>query len=353
MAEKKLKLGFVGCGTMGQWAHLENYARLPNVELVALAEGRSRLAGMVAEKYGFRRTYPNHVALLQDPEVEAVVSVMGFDLNYGVVRDLLAAGKHVATEKAMCLTVDGARELVEAAKAAGRVYQVGYMKRFDPAVLKAKEWIAARRADGAYGPLLHTRIWCSHGDWTWGSPPPLRTDEKPPAYETPREPVPAGETEEEFRWVIGWLNYYSHQTSVLRWILGEDYTVDHYTARPACDLVLVRSTSGVPAFMEFPHFQSAGWDEGFECFFQRAVLRVQIPAPLARQQSGRLTISTAGDSPGTEGPYIRPLWSFAEQARAFVAAALGEGPELSPASEAAKEVAIAHDLVARRRGQVG
>src|SRR5438128_2535271 len=72
LAEQRLKLGFVGCGTMVQWAHLENYARLPNVELVALAEGRPRLAGLVAEKYGFRRTYPNHEALLQDPEVEAV-----------------------------------------------------------------------------------------------------------------------------------------------------------------------------------------------------------------------------------------------------------------------------------------
>src|SRR5205807_4186025 len=126
----------------GRWAHLETYARLPNVELVAVAEGRPRLARLVADRYGFRRLYPDHHALAADAEVDAVVSVMGFDLNYGVVRDLLAAGKHVATEKAMCLTVDGARELIEGARAAGRVYQVGYMKRFDPAVLHARDWIA-------------------------------------------------------------------------------------------------------------------------------------------------------------------------------------------------------------------
>jgi predicted dehydrogenase len=337
---------------MGQGAHLENYARLPNVELVALAEGRPRLARLVAERYGFRRVYDDHRALAADPEIEAVVSVMGFDLNYGVVRDLLAAGKHVATEKAMCLTIEGTRELVERAAGAGKVYQVGYMKRFDPAVRQAKEWIAARRADGAYGPLLYARIWCAHGDWVWGSPPPLQTDEKPPAYETPREPRPADETEEEYRWVIGWLNYYSHQTNLLRWLLDEDYAIEQYTARPACDLVLVRSTSGVPAFMEFPHYRVAGWDEGFQCYFERAVLRLDLPSPLARQQSGKLTMTTAGEGAKTASPYVRPLWAFAEQAHGFAAAALGEGPEFSPAEEAAKDVALAHELVARRRGQL-
>jgi predicted dehydrogenase len=334
---------------MGQWAHLENYARLPNVELVALAEGRPRLARLVADRYGFQRVCDDHRALAADPEVEAVVSVMGFDLNYGVVRDLLAAGKHVATEKAMCLTIDGARELVEAA--AGQVYQVGYMKRFDPAVVRACEWLAARREDGACGPLLYVRIWCAHGNWTWDSPPPLRTDEKPPSYPIPREPRPAGESQEEFAWVVGWLNYYSHQTNLLRWVLGEDYTIEQYLAQPACDLVMVRSASGVPAFMEFPHYQVADWDEGFQCFFQRAVLRVDLPAPLARQQSGRIAITRAGAEAGTECPYVPPHWAFAEQARGFVAAAGGEGPELSPAAEAAKEVALAHELVARRRGQ--
>jgi predicted dehydrogenase len=334
---------------MGQLAHLENYARLPNVELVALAEGRPRLAQLVAQRYGIRRTYAHHHELCADPEVDAVVSVMGFDLNYGVVRDLLAAGKHVATEKAMCLTVAGAEELVMAAEAAGRVYQVGYMKRFDPAVHRARSWIAARREDDGWGPLLYARIWCAHGNWTWDSPAPLRTDEKPPTYDTAREPRPTDETKEEFDWVIGWLNYYSHQTNLLRWVLGEDYEVEHYTAQPACDLVMARTTSDVPVFMEFPHYQAAGWDEGMQIHFARAVLRLDLPAPLARQQSGELTLTTAGDKPRTESPYMPPHWAFAEQAKGFVAAALGQGPQISPPEESARDVVLAHELVARRR----
>ena len=89
-----------------------------------------------------------------------------------------------------------------------------------PAVLATKEVIANRRADDPHDLLLYARIWCAHGDWTWHSPSPLQTDEKPPAYDIIREPRPADQSEEEFGWVIGWLNYYSHQTNLLRWVLG-------------------------------------------------------------------------------------------------------------------------------------
>src|SRR5205823_9588414 len=64
------------------------------------------------------------------------------------------------------------------------------------------------------------------------------------------------------------------------------------------------------------------------------------------------TITTAGEEARTESPYLPPRWAFAEQARGFVAAALGDGPQLSPADEAAKDVALAHELTVRRRGQV-
>lgn len=346
------RLAFIGCGYMGQLAHLDNYARLPDVELVALAEGRPRLARLVAERYGIPHVYSHHQELLEREDVDGVVSIMGFDLNWGVVRDVLAAGRHVTTEKAMCLTVAGAEEIVRAAREAGRIYQVGYMKRFDPAVRQAREWIAARRADGRSGDLLHVRIWCAHGDWQWGIHRPYFTDERPPDYRCPREARPDDESEEEFRWVISWLNYYSHQTNLLRYLLGEEYEIEYYRPDPHADLALVRTAGGIPAFLEFPHYRVNGWDEGCQVFFQKAVLKLTLPAPLARQQSGRLEIQETGEGGGTTEPYLPPRWAFAEQARAFVAAVRGDGPELSPPEEAIGDIRLAHELVRLRRGRV-
>jgi predicted dehydrogenase len=50
-----------------------------------------------------------------------------------VTLDALAAGLHVLVEKPLCLDPADGERIVARARAAGRVVQVGYMKRFDPA----------------------------------------------------------------------------------------------------------------------------------------------------------------------------------------------------------------------------
>ena len=49
---KKLKLGWVGSGFIGQVAHLSNYIEIPNVEILALAELRPKLGEIACNKYG-------------------------------------------------------------------------------------------------------------------------------------------------------------------------------------------------------------------------------------------------------------------------------------------------------------
>ncbi len=64
--QKKIKIGFVGAGYMGQRAHIANYATLPDVELTALAEGRTETAKAVAQRYGIKTTYSNHMEVCCD-----------------------------------------------------------------------------------------------------------------------------------------------------------------------------------------------------------------------------------------------------------------------------------------------
>ena len=52
MSEKKVRIGFVGVGNMGQAAHLRNYAMMPECEVVARAEVKPELARKVAARWG-------------------------------------------------------------------------------------------------------------------------------------------------------------------------------------------------------------------------------------------------------------------------------------------------------------
>ena len=74
--KNKLKLGWVGSGFIGQVAHLSNYIEIPNVEILALAELRPKLGEIACNKYGIPRYYKEHNALLDDPDIEAIVAIV-------------------------------------------------------------------------------------------------------------------------------------------------------------------------------------------------------------------------------------------------------------------------------------
>src|SRR3954449_9735465 len=97
----KIRLGYVGCGRMAQRVHLPNFAALPDCELVGLAEVRRDLGEKVQRRYGIPRLYADHLALIADPNVEAIAVSAPFALQGEIARDALAAGKSVFMEKPM------------------------------------------------------------------------------------------------------------------------------------------------------------------------------------------------------------------------------------------------------------
>lgn len=345
-AVKPVRLGFVGAGMMGQKAHLANYVNLPGVELVALAEGRPALARRVADHYGVAEVVADHRALAERDDIDAVVAIMWFSLHYGVVRDLLAAGKHVLTEKALARSVPAGEALVAAAADTNRLYHVAYMKRCDPGVRRAKAEIDRLRESGEAGELLTVRVWCCNpGDWVWGMEPPLTTGEAVPNYETEEEPPQPGADAADTEWVWSWLNFYSHQGNLLRYLLGEPYEPVYVDTWSKGTMVHVRTASGARGLLDLPHWRSA-WDEGFEVRFADAVIGGQLPAPLARQTNATISITRPGRS--VERPDTGHTWAMGAQAATFVDAVRGDTICPSPAEDALLDVKVAWQLAQMR-----
>jgi hypothetical protein len=55
--DKPVTLGFVGCGTMGQMAHIASYAEVPGIRLKALVDAKQEQARRVAARYGIEQVY--------------------------------------------------------------------------------------------------------------------------------------------------------------------------------------------------------------------------------------------------------------------------------------------------------
>lgn len=129
----RLRVGVVGGGLIAQVMHLPNLAASGSFELAALAEPSEAVRDAVARRYGIPSVRAGHRSLLEAGGLDAVVVCSPAATHTEVVLDALAAGLHVFVEKPLCITLADADAIVAARDRAGRVVQVGYMKRFDPA----------------------------------------------------------------------------------------------------------------------------------------------------------------------------------------------------------------------------
>ncbi len=128
---KKLKLGIIGIGHMGQY-HVSVAAMLKDkIILSGVYDIDIQKAREISNKYGF--DYFTKVEDLLD-NVEAVVIAVPTYLHYKYASMALDKNIHVLVEKPVTETSDQARKLASKAKKKGLVFQVGHVERFNGAV---------------------------------------------------------------------------------------------------------------------------------------------------------------------------------------------------------------------------
>lgn len=130
-----LRAAVIGVGYLGAY-HAEKYAQLDHVELVAVADTRGERAREIADRYGVA-AHTDYRELLGHIELASIV--VPTECHYRVARDCLESGVHILVEKPVTQTVEQADALIALAKSKARVFQVGHLERFNPALLALKD----------------------------------------------------------------------------------------------------------------------------------------------------------------------------------------------------------------------
>jgi predicted dehydrogenase len=131
------------------------------VELVGVAGHHGDRATTFAERTAIAFATDDWVALVQRPDVDAVVIGTPNALHRPQAIAALAAGKHVLVEKPMAVTVADAEAMVAASAAADRVLAVGHMWRYRDEVAGLR-----RRIDrGELGRVVRTHGYGVHAGW--------------------------------------------------------------------------------------------------------------------------------------------------------------------------------------------
>lgn len=126
----RLRVGVVGAGLIGQVEHIPNLQRLSaQYEIIGVADASARMRAEL-ERRGLP-AFADYRQLL-GCELDAVLVAAPDPYHAEITLAALDRGLSVLCEKPLCFSVGEAREIAAARDRAGKVVQVGYMKRFDP-----------------------------------------------------------------------------------------------------------------------------------------------------------------------------------------------------------------------------
>lgn len=167
---KPVRFVLVGAGRAGM-VHANNLVHyIPEGELVAIVDVNRDTAERSANEVGISAFYQDLDECLEKEQCEAVCIGSLTFTHRGIVEKAAEAGKHIFSEKPLAQNLTEAEAIVQAVNKSGVKFQIGFMRRYDPAMREAHRMVN----EGAIGELVVIK---STGRGP-GLPPPWIWDRK-------------------------------------------------------------------------------------------------------------------------------------------------------------------------------
>ncbi len=158
MAEKKLRVGVIGCGKVARVLHLNEYSQNPDAEIAAVCDSDQGRLDYCVERFGAKQAFKDHKQMLKEAGLDAVSVCVPNHVHCAVTLDVLKAGVNVLVEKPMALTSKDAATMIRTAKQKKKLLMVNQTQRFSPVHRKAKEVMDS----GIMGKVLHVATSFGH-----------------------------------------------------------------------------------------------------------------------------------------------------------------------------------------------
>ena len=173
-AGPKVKVAVIGLGTWGREI-VNTLARLPQAELAAICDTYPASVRRCAPSAPAAAQTGDFKTILDNKDIKAVVVATPTHQHKDVVLAALKAGKHVYCEAPLATTLEDARAIATAAKAAKQVnFQAGLQFRADP----QRHFLLPFIRSGAIGQSLMARAqFHKKQSWRQVSPKPEREKE--------------------------------------------------------------------------------------------------------------------------------------------------------------------------------
>lgn len=145
-----LKAGVIGTGFMGG-LHVRVYSELTKIDFAGIFDQQEQASEAMSKKYGVA-SFKSMDDLLKNTDIVSIA--VPTSLHHGISLKCLAAGKHILVEKPLAATVDEAVDIIKKAEENKLVAAVGYIERFNPAVLELIKLLSGKKIKEIYATRL-------------------------------------------------------------------------------------------------------------------------------------------------------------------------------------------------------
>ncbi len=161
-----INVGIIGCGRISD-LHRAGYIGCASARIHAVCDTNRELAEQKRKAWGAAKCYADYRALLEDRDVDAVEVLTPQPLHEAMAIDAAKAGKHVALQKPMAISLESADRILAAVAEQKTLFKVSDNYLFYPPLVLAKQLIA----QGAIGTPSNLRIkMISGGSGGWDVP---------------------------------------------------------------------------------------------------------------------------------------------------------------------------------------
>jgi predicted dehydrogenase len=147
---EKIRCGVIGYGgafNMGR-AHANYITQTEGLELTAVCDLDANRTAIAKEDFPHIETFNAVEELLASPNVDLAVIVLPHNIHAKVAIQCANAGKHVIVEKPMCITVEEATQMIEAARKCNVMLSVFHNRRQDVDYRTLREIVVEKKLLG-------------------------------------------------------------------------------------------------------------------------------------------------------------------------------------------------------------
>ncbi len=291
---KLLKVGILGCGPISQAAHFEATRKAHNAELYAICDVAEDLLEKMAVLHEVSVTYSDYDKMLSDPNIDAVIIGIADQFHVPCAVKAINAGKHILIEKPLGVNVEECENLHNLAKNAKVTVQIGNMKRFDPGIKFARDFIREEM-----GEILTLKAWYCDSIYRYT----VTDNVMPILYQSSRARKPSGNPKDN-KPQYYMMTHGSHLVDTARFLGGEIRSVrakmvNKFNAYSW--LVEVEFANGSIGNLDLTVAVRMDWHEGFQIYGEFGSVVGRTYNPWLFKSSEVEAFSTK------DGLYKRPL----------------------------------------------